>query len=94
MILALAAIGLVVRPSTDAGRRLLNRARELPVHLTSASDRAELEQLATAVENEAASRPQFPRDMDALCHRWQLVCTTRTAGSELLQQMQKQPALG
>jgi len=90
-----AAPGMLLSP-TDASRALLSRAQELPVHLTSPEDRSEVERLASAAENAltADARPQLPRDSEALCHRWKLICTTRTAGSEPLQVIRAQPALG
>ena len=65
---------------------------------TSGSDRDELIKLATAAEQAAKAAdatPKWPQCAEALCDgRWRLVATTRTGGSELLQQMGKQPALG
>lgn len=92
--------GLVVDTtarSSPASRALLLRATELPVYVTAAADREELFALAEAAEAEAVAlgtTPQWPRDASALCQRWRLIATTRTAGSELLQQMARQPALG
>ena len=92
--------GLVVDTtarSSPASRALLLRATELPVYVTAAADREELFALAEAAEAEAlalGTTPQWPRDASALCQRWRLIATTRTAGSELLQQMARQPALG
>lgn len=80
-----------------ASRALLSRATELPVYITAAADRQELFALAEAAEAEAlafGTTPQWPRDASALCQRWRLIATTKTAGSELLQQMARQPALG
>ena len=102
MMLTLAAspFGLVVDTTVSsfpASRALLSRATELPVYITAAADRQELFALAEAAEAEAAEAnrtPQWPRDASALCQRWRLIATTRTAGSELLQQMARQPALG
>ena len=67
------------------------------MYVTAAADREELFALAEAAEAEAlalGTTPQWPRDASALCQRWRLIATTRTAGSELLQQMARQPALG
>ena len=83
--------------SSPASRALLLRATELPVYVTAAADRQELFALAEEAEAEAlalGTTPQWPRDASALCQRWRLIATTRTAGSELLQQMARQPALG
>jgi len=92
--------GLVVDTtvrSSPASRALLLRATELPVYVTAAADRQDLFALAEEAEAEAlalGTTPQWPRDASALCQRWRLIATTRTAGSELLQQMARQPALG
>lgn len=92
--------GLVVDTtvrSSPASRALLLRATELPLYVTAAADRQELFALAEEAEAEAlalGTTPQWPRDASALCQRWRLIATTRTAGSELLQQMARQPALG
>eukprot|EP00908_Phaeocystis_cordata_P008082 Transcript_18750.p1 GENE.Transcript_18750~~Transcript_18750.p1 ORF type:complete len:267 (-),score=74.54 Transcript_18750:302-1060(-) len=80
-----------------SGRALLNRATELPVYVTKDADRAELLSLAAAAETEArdsGASPEWPRDSELLCQEWRLIATTRTAGSDALQQMAKQPALG
>jgi len=92
---------LVLQPShalaTGAGRALFARAMELPVYVTAEADRRELMLLATAVEEEAAAAertPQWPQCKTQLCQRWRLLATTQTTGSDMLQQMGRQPALG
>ena len=80
-----------------SGRALLNRATEMPVYVTKDADRAELLSLAAAAETEArdsGASPEWPRDSELLCQDWRLIATTRTTGSDALQQMAKQPALG
>lgn len=76
---------------------LLSKAMDGATYVTSETERAELEKLALATE-QAAQRagmvPTWPECVQDLCHRWLLLATTRTAGSDILQQMGKQPALG
>ena len=67
------------------------------MYITADAEKKELFALAEAAEAEAlafGTTPQWPRDASALCQRWRLIATTRTGGSELLQQMARQPALG
>ena len=92
------ADGEAVATMRRAGFALLTRAAEGATYITSGSDRDELIKLATAAEQAAKAAdatPTWPQCAEALCDgRWRLVATTRTGGSELLQQMGKQPALG
>ena len=97
-------IGLVIDTTSTtiaidlkASRALPTRATELPVYVSAEADRSELNALAEAAEAEAAefgTAPQWPRDASSLCQKWRLLATTRTAGSDVLQQMARQPALG
>lgn len=96
-MLALTPLGLV---TTASSRALLTRCISVKrrPYVTTAAERAELMAMVDKVEAEARAAgrcPQWPRDADALCQgSWRLVATTRTVGSELLQQMAEQPALG
>ena len=97
LVLALTPLGLGTAASS---RALLTRCisgKRRP-YVTTAEERAELLVMVDDVEAQARAEgrcPQWPRDADALCQgSWRLVATTRTAGSELLQQMAEQPALG
>lgn len=78
---------------SDAGRALITRAMAGPVYVTDPADSAEL--LGLVHEAEAAvETPTWPQARERLLGNWRLVATTRTVGSEVLQQMGRQPALG
>ena len=80
--------------SAASAAALLRRATELPnTYVTDAADISELRRLADAAAAEA-ELPAWPEAANLLCQKWRLLATTQTAGSELLQTMQKQPALG
>ena len=92
-------VGLFLLPcavaSMDASRALVAYAKAGPIFVSSAVRARGLEARARAVEEAAAQQrpPEWPRDVDLLCGRWELVATTR-GSANLLQTMRDQPALG
>jgi len=72
-----------------AAKELLLAARAAPIYLSSSTTRATIKRLAAAVEASEAA----PETIGASA-RWRLLATTRTQGSELLQLMDANPALG
>ena len=78
---------------SPAARELLSVARAGPIYVTSRNDIATLERLAVNVESEAPTDGWQEVAWNTPA-RWQLLATTRTEGSELLQLMSANPALG
>ena len=75
--------------ATDPVRTLLAHARAAPTWVTSIADTYALKQHVDAVEAMA-----WPRDVDLLCGRWELLATTQARGAGLLRAMRRDPALG
>jgi len=80
---------LVWTDATDPVRTLLTHARAAPTWITSIADTYALERRVDAVEAMA-----WPRDVDLLCGRWELLATTQARGAGLLRAMRRDPALG
>jgi len=72
---------------------LVAYAKAGPIFINSAVRARRLESRARAVEAAGQRPPEWPRDADLLCGRWELVATTR-GGADLLQTVRDQPALG
>ena len=80
---------LVWTDATDPVRTLLTHARAAPTWITSIADTYALERRVDAVEAMA-----WPRDVDLLCGRWELLATTQARGAGLLRAMRRDPTLG
>ena len=75
--------------ATDPVKALLTHARAAPTWITSIADTYALERRVDAVE-----AMEWPRDVDLLCGRWELLATTQARGAGLLRAMRRDPALG
>ncbi len=75
--------------ATDPVNALLTHARAAPTWITSIADTYALERRVDTVE-----AMEWPRDVDLLCGRWELLATTQARGAGLLRAMRRDPALG